>query len=190
MALKIRLAHSGARKRPFYRIVVAESSSPRDGRFIERLGHYNPMLANDSTERVVINAARAQYWLSQGAQVTERVALFFANAGLIEKKPFSVRPKKSAQRRKAQEREKMRLDAEKAAAESPEVPKLVESTEVAEPVINSVEEIVAAPTESPEQVQVEVPEVSAAPSEEVTEAAVSLSEQTEDISVEESQKSE
>lgn len=82
MAVKIRLARFGAKKRPFYRIVVADSRAPRDGRFIERIGQYDPMLPKDSKNRVVVKADRLQYWLSTGAQATERV-LWFIKKGMI-----------------------------------------------------------------------------------------------------------
>ncbi|MDR0632824.1 MAG: 30S ribosomal protein S16 [Holosporales bacterium] len=101
VALKIRLARGGARKRPFYRVVVAENTSPRDGCFIERVGHYNPMLDSDNAERIVINVERVKYWLSKGAKATERIALFLSNLGIIEKVPPKVRPKKSAPRKKS-----------------------------------------------------------------------------------------
>lgn len=114
MALKIRLARGGAKKRPFYSIVVADSRSPRDGRFIEKIGVYNPMLERDHPQRVVIDAERAKHWLSVGAQTTDRVTLFFAAAGLCEKPAVSETPKKSAPKAKAQERAK--LEAEKNAA--------------------------------------------------------------------------
>lgn len=106
MALKIRLARGGAKKRPFYRVVVTENTSPRDGRFIERLGHYNPILEHENNERVVINYERAKYWLSQGAKPSERVASFLAKGGVIEQTAQSVRPKKSTPKKKAQERMK------------------------------------------------------------------------------------
>ena len=83
MATKIRLARAGAKKRPFYRMVVADARSPRDGKFIEKVGTYNPLLAKDSTERVVIKADRIEYWLSQGAQASDRVRKLIENAGII-----------------------------------------------------------------------------------------------------------
>lgn len=86
MATKIRLAKTGAKKRPFYRIVVADQRSPRDGRFIEKLGTYNPKLPKDSAERVVFNKERMQHWLSTGAQPTDRVERFLRAAGLITTK--------------------------------------------------------------------------------------------------------
>ncbi|MCG5239233.1 30S ribosomal protein S16 [Azospirillum doebereinerae] len=117
MALKIRLARGGAKKRPFYAIVVADARSPRDGRFIEKIGTYNPMLPRDHEQRIVLDAERAKHWLSVGGQPTDRVALFFANAGLIEKRAFSETPKQSAPKAKAQERLKAEAAA-RAAAEA------------------------------------------------------------------------
>ena len=76
MAMKIRLARGGSKKRPFYRVVAADSRMPRDGRYVEKLGTYNPLLAKDSEERVQLNMERVNYWLSQGAQPTERVVRF------------------------------------------------------------------------------------------------------------------
>ncbi|CAO5674462.1 MAG: hypothetical protein HEEMFOPI_00064 [Holosporales bacterium] len=113
MALKIRLARGGAKKRPFYRIVVAENTSPRDGKFIERVGSYNPLLEKGHQDRVVLNKERIQHWISVGAQPTDRVVLFLSDAGLMEKKQRPEQPIKSAPRKKAQER----IKAEKAAAE-------------------------------------------------------------------------
>ncbi|WP_149141368.1 30S ribosomal protein S16 [Gemmobacter caeruleus] len=86
MSMKIRLARGGSKKRPFYAIVAADSRMPRDGRFIEKLGTYNPLLAKDSEDRVKLNVERVQYWLGQGAQATDRVARFLEAAGLTEKK--------------------------------------------------------------------------------------------------------
>lgn len=83
MAVRIRLARGGAKKRPYYRIVAADARSPRDGRFLERLGSYNPLLKSDDTNRIVINEERVRYWLSQGAQVSDRVARFLDKAGIL-----------------------------------------------------------------------------------------------------------
>ncbi len=114
MALKIRLSRGGAKKRPFYAIVVADARSPRDGRFIEKIGTYNPMVERDHPERVRLDAERAKHWLSVGAQPTDRVVLMLANAGLVERPAVRETPKKSAPKAKAQERAKM--EAQKAAA--------------------------------------------------------------------------
>jgi len=104
MSLKIRLARGGAKKRPFYSIVVADTRSPRDGRFIEKIGTYNPMLQKDDANRIRIDEARAKHWLSHGALPTDRVAIFFGNAGLVAKPQWHETPKKSAPKAKAQER--------------------------------------------------------------------------------------
>lgn len=104
MSLKIRLARGGAKKRPFYSIVVADSRSPRDGRFIEKIGTYNPMLPKEHQDRIVINDERAKHWLVLGAVATERVALFFGQRGLAPMPERRETPKKSAPKKKAQER--------------------------------------------------------------------------------------
>ncbi|HSO42703.1 MAG: 30S ribosomal protein S16 [Rhodospirillales bacterium] len=104
MALRLRLTRGGAKKRPFYRIVVADARSPRDGRFIEVLGTYNPMLAGDHPERVVLKEERLRHWLSVGATPSDRVARFCANAGLMEPRPRQEQTKKPVPRKKAQER--------------------------------------------------------------------------------------
>jgi small subunit ribosomal protein S16 len=112
MATKIRLARGGSKKRPYYRIVVADIRAPRDGRFIEKVGSYNPMLPKDSEERVQLNVERIQYWLGNGAQPTDRVHRFLDAAGLLKREPRN-NPKKAQLGRKAQER----LDEKKAAEE-------------------------------------------------------------------------
>ena len=85
MALKIRLARGGAKKRPFYHVVIADSRSPRDGRFIERVGTYNPMVAKDHPERLTLQDERIKHWMGVGARPTDRVARFLADAGLGDK---------------------------------------------------------------------------------------------------------
>ena len=118
MAMKIRLARGGSKKRPFYRIVAADSRMPRDGRYIERLGTYNPLLPKDSDERVKMNVERIQYWLSEGAQVTDRVSRFLEAAGILDKKTRN-NPKKALPGQKAQDRveEKLAKDSTEAPAE-------------------------------------------------------------------------
>ena len=111
MALKIRLARGGAKKRPFYRIVIAEASAPRDGRYVERVGTYNPMVPKDHEQRLTLKSERITYWLGQGAQPTERVQKMLAGAGLTEAPVIREQPKKSAPGKKRAERE-----AEEAAA--------------------------------------------------------------------------
>ena len=114
MALKIRMSRAGAKKRPFYHIVVADSRSPRDGRFIERLGSYNPMLARDAKDRVVLKLERIKHWVGLGAVPSERVAHFLFQAGAGEKPVIHEQPKKSAPRAKTQERIKAQAEAETA----------------------------------------------------------------------------
>ncbi|WP_039019448.1 30S ribosomal protein S16 [Halocynthiibacter namhaensis] len=103
MAMKIRLARGGSKKRPFYRIVAADSRMPRDGRFIEKLGTYNPLLAKDSEERVKMDMDRVKHWMDQGAQPTDRVSRMLEAAGVIAKKDRN-NPKKAVPGKKAQER--------------------------------------------------------------------------------------
>jgi small subunit ribosomal protein S16 len=123
MAMKIRLARGGSKKRPFYRIVAADSRMPRDGRFIEKLGTYNPLLPKDSEERVKMDAERVQYWLGQGAQPTDRVARMLEAAGVLPKTERS-NPKKGTPGKKAQERaeEKAAKKAEAEAAPAEDAP--------------------------------------------------------------------
>jgi small subunit ribosomal protein S16 len=111
MALKIRMTRGGAKKRPFYSIVVAEHTSPRDGRFIEKLGTYNPMVTREHPERVRLNTDRIKHWISVGAKPSDRVARFLADAGLGEKPAIRETPKKSAPRAKARERLKAAAEA-------------------------------------------------------------------------------
>lgn len=106
MGLKIRLARAGAKKRPYYHIVVADSRSPRDGRFIERLGSYNPMLPAEHEDRVRLLGERILHWVKQGALPTERVAKFLGHAGLAPVPVYPEQPVQSAPKKKAQERTK------------------------------------------------------------------------------------
>tara|TARA_A200000113_G_scaffold122335_1_gene109958 strand:+ start:388 stop:837 length:450 start_codon:yes stop_codon:yes gene_type:complete len=119
MALAIRLSRGGRKGRPFYRIVVADKRMPRDGRYIEKIGTYNPLLDDQNAERVQLVEERIKYWLSQGAKPSERVAIFLGKAGLIEMPAQPVRPKKSAPGEKAkmliEEKEEKRKAAEEAA---------------------------------------------------------------------------
>ena len=116
MSVKIRLSRAGAKKRPYYRIVVADSRSPRDGRFIEKIGTYNPMLAKDHPDRIRLDGERAKHWLSNGAQPTDRVARFLAAAELMAARAVPEQTKKSQPKAKAVEREKEREEKAAAAA--------------------------------------------------------------------------
>jgi small subunit ribosomal protein S16 len=104
MSLKIRLSRAGAKKRPYYHIVVADSRSPRDGRFLEKVGSYNPMLPAEHEERIRLQSERITHWLSQGALPTERVAKFLGHAGLAPMPVFREQPIQSAPKKKAQDR--------------------------------------------------------------------------------------
>lgn len=106
MALKIRMTRGGAKKRPFYRIVIADSRSPRDGRYIERLGTYDPMVPKDHPKRITLNVERIKHWLGSGAQPTDRVARFLGEAAIIPMPPRGNNPIKAKPKAKAQERMK------------------------------------------------------------------------------------
>ena len=122
MAMKIRLARGGSKKRPFYRIVAADSRMPRDGRFIEKLGTYNPLLPKDSEERVKMNMERVQYWLDQGAQPTDRISRFLEAAGVLEKKErANLKKGEPGQKAKDRAEEKAAKAAEAAEAPAEEV---------------------------------------------------------------------
>jgi len=114
MAVKIRLARGGTKKRPFYRVVVADERAPRDGRFIEKLGTYNPLLAADNAERVKLDLERVQYWLGMGAQPTDRVLRFLDQAG-VRSRPARSNPNKAKPGTKATERATARAAKEEAA---------------------------------------------------------------------------
>ena len=121
MAMKIRLARGGSKKRPFYRVVAADSRMARDGRFIEKLGTYNPLLPKDSEERVNLDMERVQYWLGEGAQPTDRVSRFLEAAGVLEKKE-RANMKKAIPGKKAQERAEEKAAKAAAAAEAANAP--------------------------------------------------------------------
>lgn len=117
MALSMRLSRGGSKKRPYYRIVVADARSPRDGKFIEKIGTYNPLLAKDSPERIKLDGDRAKHWLSVGAQPTDRVARFLDAAGVRERAARN-NPKKAEPGEKAKERAEERAEKAKAAEEA------------------------------------------------------------------------
>ncbi|WP_442755382.1 30S ribosomal protein S16 [Methylocystis sp. JAN1] len=116
MSLKIRLARGGAKKRPFYRVVVADSRSPRDGRYIEKIGTFDPLKAKDAADRVVLDAEKAKDWLSKGAQPTDRVARILDAAGLLKREARN-NPQKAQPKKKAQERAAAAAEAAASAAE-------------------------------------------------------------------------
>jgi small subunit ribosomal protein S16 len=115
MSLRIRLSRGGAKKRPFYRIVIADSRSPRDGRFIEKIGTYNPMLPKDGGNRLVIKEDRVKYWVSVGALPSDRVARFLGDAGLMDK-PATPANQTKQDKPKAKAQERLQEQANKAEA--------------------------------------------------------------------------
>src|SRR4051812_22585477 len=131
MSLAIRLARGGAKKRPYYRIVVADSRAARDGRFIEKLGTYNPLLAKDSPERVKLDADRISHWLSVGAQPSDRVLRFLDAAGIRER-PARNNPQKAEPGEKAKERVEQRAAKETEAAEAAAAAAAAPAEEIAE----------------------------------------------------------
>jgi len=181
--LKIRLARGGAKKRPYYSIVVADSHSPRDGRFIEKVGAYNPLLKRDDPKRITLNSERITEWLSKGAQPTDRVARFLSTEGLAKWAP-SNNPKKAEPHAKAKERAAARAERAATAAAAPEVVEEPVAEAVAEPVAEAVAEPVAEAAEEPvaaaEEPVAEEPTVEAAAAEEApaeVEAAAKIAEE-------------
>ncbi|MBO5038376.1 MAG: 30S ribosomal protein S16 [Alphaproteobacteria bacterium] len=118
MTVRIRLSRGGSKKHPYYRVVAADQRAPRDGRFIEKLGSYNPLLPKDHAERLVIDEEKVKSWISKGAQPTERLQKLFANLGLCAAPVIHNQPKKSAPKAKALERIKEKEEKAKAAAEA------------------------------------------------------------------------
>ena len=153
MALAIRLSRGGAKKRPYYRIVVADSRRARDGRFIEKLGTYNPLLAKDSPERVKLDADRISHWLSVGAQPSDRVLRFLDAAGIRERTARN-NPQRAVPGEKAKERAEAREAKATEAAEAAAAPKEEAEAVVAE----AVEEATAEPTAEAEAVAEEAAE--------------------------------
>ena len=151
MSLRIRLSRGGAKKRPFYRIVIADSRSPRDGRFIEKIGTYNPMLKKENPARVSIDIDRAKHWLGVGALPSERVAKFLANAELIKLPERREQTKQQLPKKKAQERleaEKEALATKESAGEEQAEEKIPAAEEQAEEKTPVAEELDVKETES------------------------------------------
>jgi len=121
--LKIRMSRGGAKKRPFYKIVVADSRRPRDGKFIEKVGFFNPLLPKDKKERLSLDLDRIKFWLSQGAQPSERIARFLGEANIIPMPKQRNNPIKALPKKKAQEKLKKAEEAKKAAEEAEAVAK-------------------------------------------------------------------
>jgi small subunit ribosomal protein S16 len=162
--LKIRMSRGGAKKRPFYKIVIADSRKPRDGRFIEKVGFFNPLLPKEKKERLNLDIERIKYWLSQGAQPSDRIARFLGEANVIpmpkqKNNPIKAKPKKKAQERlaAAEEAKKAAEEAKKAEAEKP-----AEQPKAEEPKA----EAATAEEAKTEAAPAEAPKTEAAPSEE------------------------
>ena len=166
MATKMRLARGGSKKRPFYRIVIADERAPRDGNFIEKIGNFNPMVPKDHKERVVISKERAEHWLKVGAQPTDRVQRILADLGMMDAPKITEKTKKHLPKAKAQERTKAKeeaalkaeedakaaAEAAKAEAEKPSEEPAVEEQPQAETASEAeavAEETPAAPEEEP-----------------------------------------
>ncbi|MBB5708918.1 30S ribosomal protein S16 [Sphingomonas xinjiangensis] len=131
MALSMRLSRGGSKKRPYYRIVIADARSPRDGKFIEKIGTYNPLLAKDSGERIKLDTERAAHWLKMGAQPTDRVARFLDTTGVKERTARN-NPNKGVPGEKAKERAEERAEKARAAEEAANAPAETPTEEAAE----------------------------------------------------------
>lgn len=154
MSLRIRLSRGGAKKRPFYRIVVADARSPRDGRFIDRLGTYNPLLPRDHAERVTLDVEKAKGWLAKGAQPSDRVLRFLDAAGVLKREARS-NPKKGEPGKKAQERIEARRIAEEEAAAAAAAPAEEAPAEEAPAEAAAAEEAPAGEAEAPAEEKTE-----------------------------------
>ena len=183
MATSIRLSRGGSKKRPYYKIVVADSRSPRDGKFIERIGSYNPLLAKDNPERIKLDTDRAKHWLSVGAQPTDRVARFLDVAGVKERAARN-NPNKGVPGQKAKDRAEDKAakaaeaaEAAAAAAAAPVVEEVAEEVaaeaapEVAEAVTETAEVEAVAEEAAPEAAAEEAPVAEAAPAADAAEEA-------------------
>ena len=154
MATKIRLARGGSKKRPFYRIVVADERAPRDGNFIEKIGNFNPMVPKDHKERVMLSKERAEHWLKVGAQPTERVQKILSELGMMEAPKITEKTKKHLPKAKAQERVKAKEEAASKAAEDAKATEEAAKAEDEKPT----EEVTATEEQPPvEEVAVEKP---------------------------------
>jgi small subunit ribosomal protein S16 len=184
MALSMRLSRGGSKKRPYYRIVVADARSPRDGKFIEKIGTYNPLLAKDNADRIKLDTDRAKHWLSVGAQPTDRVARFLDVTGVKERaaknNPNKGKPGEKAVERAEERAEKLKAAeeaaAEAAAAPAPE-PEVVEEAPAAEAAVEeaAVEE---AQAETVEVVAAEVEAATEEPTAEAEQVAEAVAEET------------
>ena len=182
MATKIRLARGGSKKRPFYRIVIADERAPRDGNFIEKIGNFNPMVPKDHKERVVISKERAEHWLKVGAQPTDRVQRILADLGMMEAPKITEKTKKHLPKAKAQERikakEEAALKAEEDAKAAAEAAKAEAEKPAEEPAAEEQPQAEAAPeTEAVAEETPAATEEAPAASEEATEEPEAVAEE-------------
>ena len=133
MPVRIRLSRGGAKKRPFYRIVVADSRRARDGKFIDQIGTYNPMLPKDSADRVKMDVDKAKEWISKGAKPSDRISIFLSNLGVMDKPVITEKTKKHLPKKKTQERLAAAKEKEEAAKVAAEEPKAEEAKPAEEP---------------------------------------------------------
>ena len=196
MATKIRLARGGSKKRPFYRIVVADERAPRDGNFIEKIGNFNPMVPKDHKERVVISKERAEHWLKVGAQPTERIQRILSELGMMDAPKITEKTKKHLPKAKAQERVKAKeeaalkaeedakaaAEAAKAEAEKPteETPAVTEEQSNQEEATPDVAAEEAPAAETPVPAEEAATEETAAPTEEAPAEPEVVEEKTEE----------
>ena len=166
MATKMRLARGGSKKRPFYRIVIADERAPRDGNFIEKIGNFNPMVPKDHKERVVISKERAEHWLKVGAQPTDRVQRILAELGMMDAPKITEKTKKHLPKAKAQERTKAKEEAAVKAEEDAKAAAEAAKAEAEKPVAEEQPQAEAAPeapTEPEATAAEEQPQAEAAP---------------------------
>ena len=192
MATKIRLARGGSKKRPFYRIVVADERAPRDGNFIEKIGNFNPMVPKDHKERVVISKERAEHWLKVGAQPTERMQRILSELGMMETPKITEKTKKHLPKAKAQERVKAKEEAAikaeeeaKAAAEAAKAEAEKPSEETPAPTEDQPATEVTSSEDSPEEASTPTEETSSPAEESPTEETPTEEASAEPESVEE-----
>jgi small subunit ribosomal protein S16 len=161
MALKIRLSRGGSKKRPFYKVVIADSRSPRDGRFIEKVGHFNPLLPKDNPDRLKLDLEKIKEWIGKGAKPTEKLERFLGEANIIPMPEQKNNPKKAQPKKKAQERLAALKEAEQSAAETPAEETPAEETPAEE--TPAAEEAPAAETPAEETPAAETPAAEEAP---------------------------
>ena len=171
MATKMRLARGGSKKRPFYRIVIADERAPRDGNFIEKIGNFNPMVPKDHKERVVISKERAEHWLKVGAQPTDRVQRILADLGMMEAPKITEKTKKHLPKAKAQERTKAKEEAALKAEEDAKAAAEAAKAEAEKPAEEPAAEEQPQSEVAPEAPAEEQPQTEAAPEAEEIPAA-------------------